>query len=75
MNNACWPGLARYDEVFGQREIMHALRFTAQHTRRAYVWSARHFASSDTSTSLPPMGMRVRLKASFDISGFSPRCR
>jgi hypothetical protein len=67
-----FPGLVRYDEVFGQREITHALRFTAQHTRRAYVAPARHFASSDTSTNLPPMGMRVRLKASFDISGYSP---
>jgi len=42
------------------------------HTRRAYVFPARHFASSNT-TNLPPMGMRVRLKASFDISVFSPR--
>lgn len=67
-----FPGLVRYDEVFGQKEIMHALRFTVQHTRRAYVSPARHFASSDTNTNLPPMGMRVRLKASFDISGFSP---
>ena len=67
-----FPGLVRYDEVFIRREIAHALRFTAQHTRRAYVLPARHFASSDTSANLPPMGMRVRLKASFDISGFSP---
>jgi hypothetical protein len=68
-----FPGLVRYDEVAGRGEIGHALRFTAQRTRRAYVLPARHFASSDASTSLPPMGMRVRLKASFDISGFSPR--
>ena len=67
-----FPGLARYDEVFGRREITHALRFTAQRTRRAYVFPARHFASSDTNPNLPPMGMRVRLKASFDISGYSP---
>jgi hypothetical protein len=67
-----FPGLVRYDEVFGQGEITHALRFTAQQTRRAYVFPARHFASSDTNPNLPPMGMRVRLKASFDISGFSP---
>jgi hypothetical protein len=67
-----FPGLARYDEVFGQKEIAHALRFTAQHTRRAYVWPARHFASSDPNPNLPPMGMRVRLKASFDISGYTP---
>jgi hypothetical protein len=67
-----FPGLVRYDEVFEQMEIKHAVRFTAQVTRRAYVFPARHFASSDTSPNRPPMGMRVRLKASFDISGFSP---
>jgi hypothetical protein len=67
-----FPGLVRYDEVFGRREIAHALRFTASRTRRAYVHPARHFASSSTDPNLPPMGMRVRLKASFDISGFSP---
>ena len=68
-----FPGLVRYDEVFEQGEIKHALRFTAQQTRRAYVHPARHFASSDTNPNRPPMGMRVRLKASFDISTFSPR--
>jgi hypothetical protein len=52
--------------------IAHALRFTAHNTRRGYVNPARHFASSNTSVNLPPMGMRVRLKASFDVSGFSP---
>jgi hypothetical protein len=67
-----FPGLARYDEVFELREIKHALRFTAQFTRRAYVAPARHFASNDTSPNRPPMGMRVRLKASFDVSKFSP---
>jgi hypothetical protein len=67
-----FPGLVRYDEVFGRKEIAHALRFTASRTRRAYVYPARHFASSNTDPNLPPMGMRVRLKASFDISGFSP---
>jgi hypothetical protein len=67
-----FPGLVRYDEVFEQREINHALRFTVQSTRRAYVYPARHFASNNTNPNLPPMGMRVRLKASFDISRFSP---
>lgn len=67
-----FPGLVRYDEVFEQKEITHALRFTAQLTRRAYVHPARHFASSNTDPNLPPMGMRVRLKASFDVSRFSP---
>jgi hypothetical protein len=67
-----FPGLVRYDEVFEQKEITHALRFTAEFSRRAYVYPARHYASSDTNPNLPPMGMRVRLKASFDISRFSP---
>jgi hypothetical protein len=65
-----FPGLARYDEVFELGVIAHALRFTVQNSRRAYVYPARHFASSLTDSNLPPMGMRVRLKASFDISGF-----
>ena len=52
--------------------IDHALRFTAVTTRKAFVNPARHYASSQTSTSLPPMGMRVRLKSSYDISSFSP---
>lgn len=64
------PGLVRYDEVLSG-EITHAIRFTAPHTRRAYVWPARHYASSSTTSSLPPMGQRFRLKASFNISGFS----
>jgi len=67
-----FPGLVRYDEVFEQREIKHALRFTVKKSRRAYVYPARHYASSDADPNLPPMGMRVRLKASFDISQFSP---
>ena len=54
------------------RAIRHALRFTVARSRRAYVSPARHFASSRTSSNLPPMGMRVRLKASFNISSFPP---
>ena len=56
------PGLARYDEVARGR-IDHALRFTAERTRRAYVYPARHFASDETDPALPPMGLRLRLKA------------
>ena len=67
-----FPGLVRYDEVFEQREIKHALRFTVKKSRNAYVFPARHYASADSDASLPPMGMRVRLKASFDISSYSP---
>ena len=70
-----FPGLVRYDEVFEQREIRHALRFTVRKSRAAYVYPARHYASSETDPNLPPMGMRVRLKASFDMTQFSPANR
>lgn len=70
-----FPGLVRYDEVVEQHAINHALRFTCPRTRKEYVSPARHYASSSTDQSLPPMGMRVRLKASFDTTGFSPNVR
>jgi hypothetical protein len=63
-------GLVRYDEVVEQGEIPHALRFTTRRTRRAFVPPARHFASRLTDANLPPMGMRVRLRAVFDIGSF-----
>jgi hypothetical protein len=63
------PGLVRYDEAVGQKAIRHALRFTCPVTRKGYVFPARHYASSRTDPGLPPMGMRVRLKAGFDASG------
>ncbi len=69
-----FPGLARYDEV-ARGVIDHALRFTVEHTRRAYVYPARHYASSSDDPSLPPMGLRVRLKADVDISGFPRQAR
>ncbi len=65
------PGLVRYDEIEAGA-IRHALRFTAPQTQRAYVWPARHFASSSTNLNHPPMGIRARLKSGYDISGFSP---
>ncbi len=68
------PGLARYDEV-AAGAIPHALRFTVPATRRAYVLPATHWASSNTSTSAPPMGLRVRLKASVDLSGYPAQAR
>ena len=67
-------GLARYEEVAAGK-ITHALRFTVDRSQRAYVWPARHYASWDTSSDLPPMGMRFRLKAGFDTSGFPPQAR
>src|ERR1700674_5610328 len=64
-----FPGLARYDEV-AAGAINHALRFTVPTTQKAFVAPASHWASTVTNTSAPPMGTRLRLKASFDISGF-----
>lgn len=66
------PGLVRYDEVIERKAIRHALRFTLRKTRKAYVPPASHWASDDTAENLGPMGMRLRLKADFDIAGFAP---
>ena len=68
------PGLVRYDEVQAG-VIRHALRFTVQRTQRGYIHPATHFASSDTSPNLPPMGLRLRLKPSYDVSRFSGASR
>jgi hypothetical protein len=68
------PGLVRYDEV-ASGAINHAIRFTAPETRDAHIYPARHHAGAGGSSALPPMGLRVRLKADFDISEFSPRMR
>ncbi len=65
------PGLVRYDEV-ASGQITHALRFTAPDTRREHVWPARHDASDQEGAEYPPMGQRFRLRADFDVSGFSP---
>lgn len=69
-----FPGLVKYDEVTSG-EINHALRFTAPKTRRAYIFPASHYASDDPDASLPPMGMRIRLKKSFDTRPYSPAAR
>lgn len=67
-----FPGLVRYEEAHNGL-IPHALRFTVATTRHAYVPPANHYASTNTSVNVPPMGMRVRLKASFKIpTSFSP---
>jgi hypothetical protein len=67
-----FPGLVRYDEVVEQGEITHALRFTVARSQRGYVYPARHYASSDTDPNLPPMGLRLRMKADYDCGEFSP---
>ena len=69
------PGLARWDGDASTGAIRHALRFTVERTRRAYVYPARHYASDSTDPSLPPMGLRVRLKASVDISHLPRQAR
>jgi hypothetical protein len=68
-------GLARYDEAAQKGEIDHALRFTMRRTQRAFIHPATHYASSSTDPSLPPMGLRVRLKASYDVSRFTGASR
>ena len=67
------PGLVRYDEVAAGK-ILHALRFTTQPTRNTYIYPARHQAGVNDA-SLPPMGLRVRLKWSYDTSGFSEQAK
>lgn len=70
------PGLARAGEVAaGPRRITHALRVTVRRSQRAYVAPARHVASSDRDPALPPMGLRLRLKKSYDISRFTGQAR
>ena len=66
-----FPGLVRYEEAVEIGAIRHALRFTCARTRRGYVAPARHFASANTDPHLPPMGMRVRLRANFDVTPFA----
>lgn len=65
-----FPGLARYDEVKSGK-ITHALRFTVSKTQKGFIHPATHFASSSTDANLPPMGLRLRLKADFDTSTFT----
>lgn len=68
------PGLARYDDI-AAGGIDHALRITIPRTQRAYLWPARHVASSITSPSAAPMGLRIRVKASFATASFPPQTR
>ena len=69
-----YPGLVRYEEV-AAGVIAHAIRFTVPETRAAHIYPARHHASSLTGASYPPMGLRLRLRANVDISGFGPQSR
>lgn len=69
-----FPGLVRYDEV-AAGAIHHALRFTVAETQRAYVHPATHFASTSDDPALPPMGLRLRLNADYDLSAFHGQAR
>jgi hypothetical protein len=69
-----FPGLARYDEV-ASGQIQHALRFTLQYSREAFAPPASHWAANSTNSLAAPMGMRLRLKASYDISSFPPQAK
>jgi len=68
------PGLVRYDEVAAGR-IDHAIRITFTTTRRGFILPATHFASSNTNIDAPAMGQRLRLSASYDISGLTGQAR
>jgi hypothetical protein len=68
------PGLVRYDEVAAGL-ITHALRFTTNRTRTSYIYPARHQAGESSAADLPPMGLRLRLRHDFDISGYGPQSR
>jgi hypothetical protein len=65
-----FAGLVRYDEV-ASGEIKHAIRVTLQHSKAAFVAPASHWASNSSNANAAPMGMRMRLKASFNISSYS----
>lgn len=69
-----FPGLVRYEEV-AAGAIRHALRVTFTRTRRAFVLPATHWASHDDDPALPPMGLRLRLRADYDLSGFRGQAR
>ena len=69
-----FPGLVRYDEV-ETGEIRHALRFTVDVTRTTWLWPARHQSGSTSNVDAPPMGMRFRMKASYNLPGATPRVR
>ncbi|HXX91401.1 MAG TPA: hypothetical protein VEI83_14375 [Acidimicrobiales bacterium] len=68
------PGILRYDEVLAGN-VTHAIRMTAESTDTSFIWPARHEAGARSDPSLPPMGARFRLRASFDISGYSPQAQ
>ncbi|MFD7029561.1 hypothetical protein ACFWAR_16130 [Streptomyces sp. NPDC059917] len=71
---AVLPGLVRYDEA-ASGAVDHAIRMTVPRSDRSYVWPARHQAGSAADASLPPMGLRLRLRASVDTSTLPPQAK
>ncbi len=69
-----FPAVIRYDEL-ERGMVEHAMRFTVKNTRRAYVYPATHYASKKTDENLPRMGERYRLRADFDMTGYSPHAQ
>jgi hypothetical protein len=67
-----FPGLVRYEEVYVKGEIDHAIRMTVLHSQTAFIYPARHQAGSSSNVNYPPMGLRFRMKAGYDLSRFSP---
>jgi hypothetical protein len=65
-----FPGLVRYEEAAALGEINHAIRVTVNNSQKACIFPASHYASSSTDPNRPPMGLRFRLKADYDISTF-----
>jgi hypothetical protein len=68
------PGLVRYDEV-ATGSVRHAIRVTFAQTQRGFVLPATHFASSRTDLDLPPMGLRLRMRADYDLSAVTGQAR
>jgi hypothetical protein len=68
------PGLVRYDEV-AEGAIHHAIRFTADDTGARFVYPARHYQDDDPDRHLPPLGLRMRLRARVDVSQFPPQAQ
>ena len=67
---AILPGLVKYDEVYEKGEINHAIRITVSQIQKSYIPPASHTGGRYTEKTYPPMGLRMRLKESFNISGF-----
>ncbi len=68
------PGLVRYEEV-ASGHVDHAIRVTFDVTQAGFILPATHMASSTTSADAPPMGLRLRLSAAYDVSSLTGQAR